>query len=561
MDKENKTRVGEIVSDEATDRDMIVPVFEIRGKKWAVIRAVIILLAVLIAAGSVFYVLNRKSVNEFFKRVFSSPKDYFAYVEKRDLSDKTNVLVKGVSSVASALNNEGEESTLTARITISDTAKNLVSLTFDTDLSSFKSSEIVCSTERERDDLLMNLSLYLNDFQISSGDAALSLRTNELFFLIPDLSDVPASVDLSEELGLIVPGIPPAASGTAKLDPETINELTGKYLDAVLAEFGSFTKKGGTLEASGVKQRCTVLTAEATTSEFYRAQASLIRTMMQDEKTSSVLRAFLDEYAIEYSISSSGSDGKINDEKLFSELLTRAESLAAEAEKNEKQHKDEPAKMLILSDYVDKSGNIIGRTVEYNGEEVLSFGFAENGDDFGFTAKYYGKVVADGNGKTKNKAVSGTFKLYDLSKNELMTVKVKDLDREGIEKGAVNGEFVISPSQRLYDLLPFDTGNIPPIFTNNLEFEVGVYTGSDAVRAEIAPRFGGIDFGKLTLELTKTAREVPTAPERDEAVRLTSPDDLSAWLEDFDPDDLTEKLAEAGLSEELLDLLTDTVGW
>ena len=38
-------------------------------------------------------------------------------------------------------------------------------------------------------------------------------------------------------------------------------------------------------------------------------------------------------------------------------------------------------------------------------------------------------------------------------------------------------------------------------------------------------------------------------------------DDLAEWFGDRDPDLLKEKLTEAGLPEELVDLITQTIGW
>ncbi len=551
MDKE-KTGAG---------GDMIVPYFEDTNKKHPVLRAVITCLVILIIAGSVFYALNRRVVNEFFSRTFSSPKDYFASVERRDLSGKADSLVKLFSGAASALNDEGGEGSAEIRITANEMAKSLVSAALGADLSSFDSAEIKCSAARERDDLLVNAALFVNDVQAGGGDVSLSLRTKEMLFSSPEIPGRPASLDLSDKLTFISPVLPIAASLAGRLDAGTVDGLTEKYLDSVISEFGSFSKKGGKLEIGEVRQRCTVLTAEATRAEMYRALASLLRKLKEDGTTASLIRSFLDEYATEYSLTAEKGGTAISGEELYGVFLAKIDEMAAECEKEAEKYPDDNEKVFGLTDYVDKYGDIIGREIRYEGKTLLSVGFAERRTDFGFEARYKGALIADGNGTTRNGALSGSFKIYGGQEGALVSVDVTELDRDGLKNGTLNGEFLLSPTERLYSLLPFDTSSLPSLITNNFSLKIGVYTDPDKIRAEIAPLIGGADFIRISAVMTGTAFEKPGFIDGDGAVIIESFDDFRKWLDKADADAIGEKLTETGLSEDLIDLIIQTVGW
>ena len=541
--------------------NMIVPYFEDTNKKHPVLRAVITCLVILLIAGSVFYALNRQAVNEFFKRTFSSPKDYFASVERRDLSGKADAIVRSVSGLASALNDEGSEGSAELRITANEMAKSLVSAALDVDLSTFDSAELKCSAVRERDDLLINALLFLNDVQIGSGDVSLSLRTKELLISSPEISDWPASVDLSDKLTFISPVLPVAASLAARLDTETLNGLTEKYLDSVLSEFGSFSKKGGTLEMSGVRQKCTVLTAEATRSEMYRALASLLRKLKDDETTASLVRSFLDEYVMEYSLTAEKDGTPITGEELYGVFLTKIDEFTADCVKEAEKYPDDKEKVFRLTDYVDKHGNIIGREIGYEEKTLLSVGFAEHRTDFGFEARYNGALISDGNGTTRNGALSGSFKIYDGNGSALLTADVTELDRDGLKSGTINGEFLLSPTERLYSMLPFDTSSLPSLITNNVSLKIGVYSDNDKIRVELTPLLGGAEFVKITAVMTETPWEKPRMIDGDGSVIIESFEDLAEWFEGVDAVALGGKLAEAGLPEELIDTIMQTAGW
>ncbi|MBR3990631.1 MAG: hypothetical protein IKI91_00695 [Clostridia bacterium] len=543
------------------EEDMIVPYFEDTGKRRPVLRAVITVLVLLIIAGSVFYALNRNVVNEFMRRTFSSPKDYFTSVEKRDLSAKTGALVRNVSAVGSALNDEGGQGSLEARITANETAISLASAALGTDLSSLGSAGIRCSAVRERDELLVNAALFLNDVRLGGGDASLSLRTKELLFFSDDVSDFPASVDLSDKLTLIGPALPVAASLAGRLDPDTVDGLVGKYVDTVLSEFGSFTKKSGKLEAAGVAQRCAVLTAGATRSESYRALASLLRRIKNDGATTEIIRSFLEEYTMEYSLTAARDEVAIDAEKLYDVLIGRIDEYIAYAENEAEKYAGDDGIVLKLTDYVNGHGEIIGRELWYDGKTVISVGFAEHRTDFGFEARYGGALLADGAGKTRDGSLSGRFRILGADGGVILTADVTDLDREGLRNGSLNGEFLLSPTEKFYAALPFDTTSLPSLITNNVSLKIGVYTDSDNVRAEIAPLLGGADFIKIAANISRTARETPRRIDGDGAVKIMSFEDLAEWFGDRDPDLLAGKLTEAGLPEELVDLITQTIGW
>ena len=210
---------------------------------------------------------------------------------------------------------------------------------------------------------------------------------------------------------------------------------------------------------------------------------------------------------------------------------------------------------------MDKYGEIIGREIRYDGKAVLFVGFAEHRTDFGFELRYGGALVADGNGTTRNGSLSGKFRILDGADGVLLTADVSELDREGLKNGSVNGEFLLSPTEKLYAMLPFDTSSLPSLITNNVSLKIGVYTDSDKVRAEISPLLGGAEFVKIAADITKTAWEKPRRIDGDEAVTIESPDDLMEWFDDRDPGLLSEKLTAAGLPEELVDFITQTVGW
>ena len=61
--------------------------------------------------------------------------------------------------------------------------------------------------------------------------------------------------------------------------------------------------------------------------------------------------------------------------------------------------------------------------------------------------------------------------------------------------------------------------------------------------------------------MTGTAFEKPGFIDGDGAVIIESFDDFRKWLDKADADAIGEKLTETGLSEDLIDLIIQTVGW
>ncbi len=301
--------------------------------------------------------------------------------------------------------------------------------------------------------------IYVKNGEVSTYDMVLGIGENELlgFELIldsntkegilglPGLLEKYIKVDVSalwdmmaEELDGEMADLEtllPEAPDLSKLpDGKTIEKLIIKYAEIIINGINKVERTEATVTANGVEAPCDMLTITVTQSDARAVAKAFLTEARSDKELEEALLAFVDAYA-DYLSNAIGEEIPLGAE-LYSEMCKGIDGLLAELEETEVSESDSA---IVITNYVDKDDEIIGRALSLDGEELAAYAYAENDGSFGFELRVDGEKYVVGSGTT-GKLLNGRFDV--VAEGIELTLSVKDFDLNNFKKnGLLNGTF------------------------------------------------------------------------------------------------------------------------
>ncbi len=408
------------------------PVKQKGGKKKFLIPAVSVA-AVLVVGIGVFAMAR----SNFFRSRFSSPEDYYKYVEQAYIDQH----VKRFDDLADSAS---PNTTLTADITLEDAGLALLGINgyvSQSAVDDLNDLEIRIQTGEKGNLTGLDAGLYT-----SSGDALVTANavvdsdSNEMYLQVPELSSGYLLLDSEALPGMDLGSLTGTGSGPANM--ENFSTIVTTYSDIMLDYMVDVDRERTDLSVGGVDQKAVLLTVTAKGDDLQDMVLDIMETMRTDEN----LEEYISYYA-NYMNLMNGYGYSPYSYETFIEELDRT----TEYWKNNDVLTEMSAEMEV---WVDSSGKIIGRGLSVsNGEErmdVFRYLFSQDGGMFAYELSFgdpqdeYGDyLLIEGDGMMRKNLASGTFTLESAGQT-IGQIEVTDYDTKSAEDGLFNGTFKLT---------------------------------------------------------------------------------------------------------------------
>lgn len=412
-----------------------------KGKKGLGIAIAAVAAIVLIIGGIAF--MARDKVGHAFHKTFDKPKDYYAYVEKKNLTALTNGTgAETVTKVIDQIKSENTSITETMKIRLGSRGKDFTALakSAGVDLSWLDSVGISYTGTVKDTQMKLAFAPILNDVTLANVIAMLDVKEGQAFVSIPELSEKYVGISFGdaynyEQFAEQMQQVYGMFEEMAKACPDAkeVEKLTLKYYQIVMDQVEEMQKDKAKLEAGDVTQDCTQLTMELKSKDVQKIVSAVIKELKKDKDVKKMLEQFCD--------SMKDYDDSIDSEEVYNQFIEGLEEAEASVEEIE-------IDKLVIEAYVDGDGKIIGRsiTIKKNDESVsMKYGVARKGDKVGVeisvkTPEESSDISIVGNGTEKSNKFNGDFKLKVAGQN-VLNVDVENYDLKAAEKGNFSGSF------------------------------------------------------------------------------------------------------------------------
>ena len=414
------------------------------------------------------------------------------------------------------------------------------------DLTWLNNAKIELATDNDDDTVAAQVKLVLNDTDIFRGAFSLDAESGEVLLDLGDLADGVAQVNLYE----LTSGLSSSSyssmmnlleSYSSSFNFESVDkilDLSEKYYGIVINAMGEAQEADGTLTANGVSQSCKTYTLNVTQRTLLDIVKAVLNSVADDGDIKSLLKDNYDVFA-----QSMGTEDMDFDE-WYSQMRTAVKQYSEQADAYADQFTDET--LFTLVDYVS-DGGIIGRRFTMGSSSLyflsastdVFFGLAQDGDRFGAELTVNGETYMTGSGAKNGSTVNGTFQIY-YDDMQLFDVELIDYDTE-----KYTGAVTLSLSSGAWNML---SGN------RTLASALGAAT----LRFDFTESGTNLDVQIASQSLFEAS--VTRSAKQSISINGSSAvTDLEAWSSSIDTVALIQHLAEAGVPQEFLQSMTQSL--
>ena len=517
----------------------------------------VLLLIVVAAVAALIYMLGggfSKTVHS----MFDSPKNYFAYVEKKTLlGKKENPLRSAINNTRSIATSSDQALKEQITLTIGEHGENYLSMLrgFGIDLTWLKNASVEYVVNSKDMDLSLDTELTLNDKKILSSDLVFDSDKKAVYVKIPELSKNVAKYSL-ENYEDEIEDVLERVKDMQKAYPSSqdMDKLFSKYLKLALKGVENVERdRGALLECNGVTQRCTLLRATLKQDDIKRIITSLCAEAAEDKD----LKELVESYCLAMKMDADKFD------QYYDKLVGSMGSMGDKLE-----DRDLGFEKITVEIYVDGSGKIVGRIYSLypvNGEKVsLKMAAAVKGRNVGYEISYRSdeeNITFAGTGKLKSGRLTGEYDLK-VDGNKILTLSVEKFDLNALNKGFLKGHFTC---ELVTDVKELDLSGLPRSTAMLLNKYASVISslkpGIDLV-IDVGAKKHVIEVGLLTegeellrvsckgTRKSATAVKIPS-----KAVDVTETSERKEYLEDLNWDKLLDSLEGADVPTAYLNLI------
>ncbi|MEE0968633.1 MAG: DUF6583 family protein [Clostridia bacterium] len=382
------------------------------------------------------------------KPTFDTPVEYARYVEKQEINSTTHEIMKYYNNIVSE-SGKAVSGNVEIDIDISDNALALIELAArssgtDIDLSWLSNISLDGSVYTSDNLMSLDLMLGLGDADILGIASVFDYENGASYLTLSDIMSKYLKVDFASALEGADDSIVIPEYDFSKLPSSTaIEALLNKYVGIIVDGIKTAERSSGTLTANGVEENCEVVKITITANDAKDIALAVLGEVKKDE---GLKKAIVDICAWIGDIASQYGEEFTSGEEAYAELCKMADEAIAELGEFDAEESEE---VLVITDYVNDDLEVIGRDISFDGENIITYGYASNNKNFGFEMSVDGEKIAEGTG-TEGDKLNGEFTFYtydhyDGGKTEsALLVSVKDFDMKKLDKGYISGIIDIS---------------------------------------------------------------------------------------------------------------------
>lgn len=489
------------------------------------IGAVVVIAAVLVA---VFW----NSLQAFWIKNFGTPEDYFTMVEKTAATEMADKLSESYGRYKEQpTSGQGE-----IKLNVSKTFLELTQLEDSLGMELDWLNDLTLAYESDMDSETMGAILVLKvaENKIVDFSAIVDRENEDVYVGLPSLSD--KYLKLSQE------GTSFGSAAVMMNDPamrehlpseETVNKLLKKYIEIVFQNVNNVQKREETLKIGDLEQTLTVLEYEMTAEDLQKTATAVLTAAKEDEDIKKIiedLAAYLAEQGME------------EDENISYESFVEAvDEALAELSEEEASSGDS----LIWTVYVDDDDQVVGRSVEMDGEGIF-YATVTSGEDYATEVKADGDTILVGGGTVSGGVRRGDFILVSEGQ-DLLNIELK-WNEKSAENGKIDMELKLRPTEQGLTLVGVEEETKALIQSMGLGIGIRISSADGSGEAELNVVGKGTTL--LGIAMSEVFKDVDISVPADSNVMES--DETQQWQETLDLTKIVTAMEEAGLPEELV---------
>lgn len=418
-----------------------------KGKKIAaIVAAVVLVVAIGIGVGA------RAQIGNFIRKSFSDPVSYYQYVEKKNRDEGENLLLNSYGKLRNSVNASSATKNLSYKLELGQTVKTLLSMS-GMDFSALENVEITVKGKKDNNVLGSQVTGFINGQSIISLNAYMDYENKEAYVQVPEMSQ--KYIDFSKMMKEVKSDPEDELpwdwedfmmQDMEKYFPETekIQTLFRTYTDLFIDRMDSVEKGTAEIEASGVRAGYTDLKVTCKGKKVYDIFVEFLSTLKEDATMKEI-------------VENMGED-------IYKQYTEEINSALEDLKSRESEVSDEDIE-AVMHVYVDGSGDIVGRVITFTMKDEESSPItitclepqkgSEVGTEISVSDSDSTYFKLSGKGTRKGGKLSGEYTLSTsladedeelseiVNSDEVLTIKVSELDEDTLEDGYLNGSFTI----------------------------------------------------------------------------------------------------------------------
>ena len=514
-----------------------------KKKKWLpiLISVVAVITAAAITVGAFF-----NQIKGFYLKNFGNAEDYFKYVELQELKNYTHDFTDIYGKL---LGSYGEDTAAETEIKLNvsdealDTLKTYAGAEIDLD---WLNDIVIKNNSNVKDNIHSNeVGLEISGKKILELSTIMNMEKQEMFVGILALSDKQLKVSNDET------EIPEAYKDIltngeyleVMPSEEELDALIDKYLEIALDNIDDVEKSKDTIEVDDIEQKVTVLEIEIDEKTAAKMAKDVLKEAKKDKDIKKIIEDVA-EYLEDNELIEDADD-------VYDDYKEGIDELLDDLDKEEHDSEEK----LIITDYVDNSHKVIGRTIEFDGEEIISYLTAKDGDEFA-TELVCQNVVIKGDGTEKKDVINGKYSIT-VDKKEYLELTVTDYSDSKIEDGIIKGKLLIKPTKEALEELDLDNTVSSTFGLLDLGLELDFETTEDTAKLGV----NIVSKNKTLFGISINSKEKkPETVKLPDANKTYEVDDIEEWASELDLTKFTAALKEAGVPSELVNMLEYYIG-
>lgn len=502
-----------------------------------------------VAAVAVCAVFTWDYIENFAVKTFSSSEGYYRYVESKNIDE----LALSVGSVVGNIGGDKQNnysSTTDVRVQLGDVLVDYIAkqggidksqLTWASDIGMKFDLAMVGNVISYGDDLA------LGENSVICANYIYDYDNMRIYMCIPQLKEQYLVLDMSA-MSVDTTTYTMLRDVIAQLpDEEMTEKIINRYLTVAVGAVSDVEEKSTVVKANGVSQKCTQLTV--TVDED--AVQDIVKAVLEEFKNDKEVKNIIKNIAV--------STGEIDKDEFNDEYDMMLDSVDEMLDSVDEIEMPESFKIIT---YVDRKGDVIGRKIKNsNSDTVVYYLSTRNGNDVGFelTVGFDSEFKVIGSGSVDGDKLNAEYNVF-VTGVKMLNLNVKSFDLLSFEDGHINGTFTASLPREICSLLR-EEGEISDELCkalSNMTLEAVIT--SDEKSSSFAMTLKHKNDILVSVSATGTYAEPTDIVIPDNAIAMDDIDDLADYLNSIDIEVLFDSLIKAGMPQELVDQLKESLG-
>lgn len=507
----------------------------------------------------IILISNGARINNFVRKTFSSPENYYQYVEKKAIGEGCSLWAELYDSlILENLNIYDRSVSSEISVELGKGGEELVDLAglAGVDLSWLKSVQGEMDFSIKDSMYRISMGTSINKDDIVSGNIIMDIENGEMFLQIPELTKTYMGVYLEDSLSSyeyrqfqefqeqqemskdLVKALPSESQ---------VKKLLNKYTALALKSVDDVSMGSKTLKVDGIQQKYTELKVTFDSDTMQNMMEAILEEMMDDSEIEKLIVNIAEV---------SGEDG----DDAYEEFQDNIDYMLD----HPGYYMDDDSK-IVMKVYVDGKGEIKGRIIEWedyrDNKQSLSILTPQKGNKVGFEFSMNvdgEKIELSGSGKKSGNKVTGE---YELKYNgiSVLDITTKKLNVADLKMGRLNGEIGIKISSKIGNLLSLGYSSYGSYLSmiTDLELIIDASSSKNSSKYKIKILYDEQDVATVSASLKTGSASKISTPSSKDVIMIEDTEDTFDWLEEIDWSKVISRLEKTDLPSDILDVIEE----